>query len=42
LSDMEYVDYVLIVPLGTYGVDPDTNTVWAVLNHAGSLAATRF
>lgn len=29
-------------PLGTYGVDPDTNTVWAVLNHAGRLAATRF
>ena len=29
-------------PLGTYGVDPDTNTVWAVVNHAGRFAATRF
>jgi hypothetical protein len=29
-------------PLGTYGVDLDTNTVWAVVNHAGRFAATRF
>ena len=28
--------------LGTYGVDPDTNTVWAVVNHAGRFAAGRF
>ena len=28
--------------LGTYGVDPDTNTVWAVVNHAGLFAAGRF
>jgi hypothetical protein len=28
--------------LGTYGVDLDTNTVWAVVNHAGRFAATRF
>jgi len=28
--------------LGTYGVDVDTNTVWAVVNHAGRFAATRF
>jgi len=28
--------------LGTYGVDPDSNTVWAVVNHAGRFAAGRF
>jgi hypothetical protein len=28
--------------LGTYGVDPDTNTAWAVVNHAGRFAAGRF
>jgi hypothetical protein len=28
--------------LGSYGVDPDTNTVWAVVNHAGRFAAGRF
>ena len=27
--------------LGTYGVDPDTHTVWAVLNHNGRFAAVR-
>jgi hypothetical protein len=25
-------------PLGTYGVDPTTNTAWAVVNHAGRFA----
>jgi hypothetical protein len=25
--------------LGTYGVDPSTKTVWAVVNHAGDFAA---
>ena len=24
--------------LGRYGIDPDTQTVWAVLNHNGSFA----
>jgi hypothetical protein len=28
--------------LGTYGVDPESNTVWAVVNHAGRFAAGRF
>jgi hypothetical protein len=28
--------------LGTWGVDLDSNTVWAVVNHAGRFAATRF
>ncbi len=28
--------------LGSYGVDPDSNTVWAVVNHAGRFAAGRF
>ena len=28
--------------LGTYGVDLDSNTVWAVVNHAGRFAAGRF
>ena len=28
--------------LGTYGVDLDSNTVWAVVNHAGRFAAARF
>ena len=28
--------------LGTYGVDPDSNTVWAVVNHAGRFAAAQF
>ena len=27
-------------PLGTYGVDTNANTVWAVVNHQGSFAAT--
>ena len=29
-------------PLGTWGVDLDSNTVWAVVNHAGRFAAARF
>jgi Calcineurin-like phosphoesterase len=28
--------------LGTWGVDLDSNTVWAVVNHAGRFAAARF
>jgi len=28
--------------LGTWGVDLDSNAVWAVVNHAGRFAATRF
>jgi hypothetical protein len=28
--------------LGTYGVDPATGTVWAVVNHAGEFAAAAF
>jgi hypothetical protein len=28
--------------LGSYGVDPDTNTAWAVVNHAGRFAIARF
>jgi hypothetical protein len=28
--------------LGTYGVDIDTNTVWAVLNYAGEFAVAEF
>lgn len=28
--------------LGTFGVDPATNTAWAVVNHAGSFAVARF
>jgi hypothetical protein len=28
--------------LGTYGVDPESNTVWAVVNHAGRFAAAQF
>jgi hypothetical protein len=28
--------------LGTFGVDPITNTAWAVVNHAGRFAVTRF
>ena len=28
--------------LGTYGVDLDTNTAWAVINHAGRFAVARF
>jgi len=29
-------------PLGTFGVDPATNTAWAVVNHAGRFAIARF
>jgi hypothetical protein len=29
-------------PLGTYGIDPTTNTVWAVVNHAGRFAVAAF
>ena len=29
-------------PLGTYGVDPTTNTAWAVVNHAGRFAVASF
>jgi hypothetical protein len=29
-------------PLGTFGVDPATNTAWAVVNHAGRFAVARF
>ena len=28
--------------LGTFGVDPATNTAWAVVNHAGRFAVARF
>lgn len=28
--------------LGTFGVDPATNTAWAVVNHAGQFAVARF
>jgi hypothetical protein len=28
--------------LGTYGVDPHTKTVWAVINYNGDFAAARF
>ena len=28
--------------LGNYGVDPATNTAWAVVNHAGRFAVARF
>jgi hypothetical protein len=28
--------------LGTCGVDPNTNTAWAVINHAGQFAIARF
>jgi hypothetical protein len=28
--------------LGTFGVDPATNTAWAVVNHAGRFAIARF
>src|ERR1019366_10827984 len=28
--------------LGTFGVDPATNTAWAVVNHAGQFAIARF
>ena len=28
--------------LGTFGVDPATNTAWAVVNHGGSFAIARF
>jgi hypothetical protein len=28
--------------LGTFGVDPATNTAWAVVNHGGNFAITRF
>jgi hypothetical protein len=28
--------------LGTFGVDPNTNTAWAVVNHAGRFAVTTF
>ena len=29
-------------PLGAYGIDPATNTAWAVVNHAGRFAVSRF
>ncbi len=29
-------------PLGTFGVDPTTNTAWAVVNHAGRFAVAAF
>jgi len=28
--------------LGTYGVDPHTKTVWAIINYNGDFAAARF
>jgi hypothetical protein len=28
--------------LGTFGIDPTTNTAWAVVNHAGRFAVARF
>jgi hypothetical protein len=28
--------------LGTFGVDPNTNTAWAVVNHAGRFSVTTF
>jgi hypothetical protein len=27
-----------VYPLGTYGVDPNTHTAWAVINHASQFA----
>jgi hypothetical protein len=30
-----------IYKLGTYGIDPRTNTVWAVLNYNGQFATAR-
>jgi hypothetical protein len=34
--------YTAGLPLGTYGIDTATHTVWAVVNHAGDFAATSF
>ncbi len=29
-------------PLGTHGLDRETNTAWAVINHNGDFAVSRF